>query len=241
MTRSKISIFASPLLCLGLLAGIVAEDRTHLKPSDVEPYHARARQVIEAWPKTIAEGSWSVALEQPLPESAEKLLHPNCKVSRGYISASHRLLDGQYAQASLLVVQCKDSRDMTGHYPPNCYPAAGYPEIGKSTLFSMNIAGMEVTGKEYTFLKSALPVTRQCVYDFFVVPGEGTKPDDGIKPDMAGVLQAAKDYQKRYYGAAQFQVVMDADYPHELRETIFREIIGANAKALSVLKTVEVK
>ena len=235
MTRSKISIFASPLLCLGLLAGIVAEDRTHLKPSDVEPYHARARQVIEAWPKTIAEGSWSVALEQPLPESAEKLLHPNCKVSRGYISASHRLLDGQYAQASLLVVQCKDSRDMTGHFPPNCYPANGFPEIGKAQEFSMNIAGMEVTGKEYTFLKSALPVTRQCVYDFFIVPGSG------CQPDMDGVRRTAGDYQKRYYGAAQFQVVMDADYPQDDRMTIFREIIGANAKALSVLNTVEDK
>lgn len=222
-------------MCLGLLAGIVAEDRTHLKPSDVEPYHARAKAVIEEWPRTIEDGNWNTSVDERLPDSAEKLLHPNCQVSRGYTSSSLKLPNGQFAQASLLIVQCKDSRDMSGHYPPNCYPAAGQPQIGKAMPFTMNIAGMTVEGNEYLFLKNPLPVTRQCVYDFFVVPGFG------IKPDMKGVLQAARDYQKRYYGAAQFQVVMDADYPQDTRETIFRQIIGANAKALSVLNTVEDK
>jgi hypothetical protein len=233
LTRSKVTIFASPVLCLGLLAGIVAEDRTHLKPSDVEPYHARAKQVIEAWPKTISEGEWSSKDDQ-LPISAEQLLHPNCSLSRAYTSSILRP-GGLPAQASLLIVQCKDARDMSGHYPPICYPAAGQPQIGKEQPFTMLFGDMTVSGKEYVFLKNSLPVARQCVYDFFIVPGSG------CQPDMDGVRRTAGDYQKRYYGAAQFQVVMDADYPQDDRMTIFREIIGANAKALSVLNTVEDK
>ena len=220
-------------MCLGLLGGIVAEDRTHLKPSDVEPYHAKARQVIEAWPKTIAEGEWTSKDDQ-LPISAEQLLHPNCSLSRAYTSGVLRP-GGLPAQASLLVVQCKDARDMSGHYPPICYPAAGLPQIGEGQPFTMQLGGMAVSGKEYVFLKNTLPVARQCVYDFFIVPGSG------CQPDMERVRLYAGDYQKRYYGAAQFQVVMDADYPQDVRETIFREIIGANAKALSVLNSVEVK
>ena len=221
-------------MCLGLLGGIVAEDRTHLKPEDVEPYHAKARSVIEAWPKTIAEGDWSTTTEDRLPESAEQLLHPNCVISRGYVSGVLHP-NGLPAQASLLIVQCKDSRDMAGHYPPICYPAAGLPQIGDGQLFKMQLGGMAVSGKEYVFLKNTLPVARQCVYDFFIVPGSG------CQSDMDGVRRTAGDYQKRYYGAAQFQVVMDADYPQDDRMTIFREIIGANAKALSVLNTVEDK
>jgi len=212
----------------------VAEDRTHLKPSDVEPYHARAKAAIEEWPTTIADGDWQTSTNERLPRSAEELLHPNCTVSRGYISSSIRV-NGQFAQASLLIVQCKDSRDMSGHYPPNCYPAAGQPQMGDGRPFKMHFPGMDVAVMEYLFLKTPVPVTRQCVYDFFIVPGAGSQAD------MGEVRSAARDYQKRYYGAAQFQVVMDADYPQDLRESIFRTIIGANAKALSVLNTVEDK
>jgi len=236
LTRSKITIFASPLLCLGLLGGIVAEDRPHLKPSDVEPYHARARKVIEAWPEVIADkdGTWHTSNNERLPDSAEQLLHPNCFISRGYTNDTIRQ-KGQFAQASLLIVQCKDSRDMAGHFPPNCYPAAGQPQIGTAALFKMHFPGFDVEGTEYLFLRKSLPISRQCVYDFFIVPGQGSQPD------MNTLQAAAKDYQRRYYGAAQFQVVMDADYPQDVRESIFRTIIGANAQALSVLNTVEVK
>jgi len=217
-------------LCLGLLGGIVAEDRTHLKPSDVEPYHARARKVIEDWPKTIANGAWTMSTEENLPDSAEKLLHPNITICRRYTSGT---LTNNFRplQASLLIVQCKDSRDMSGHYPPNCYPAAGQPQIGDGRLVNFQIGDQKVPATEYVFLQKSLPVVRQCVYDFFIVPGKG------IQGTMDGLRLAAGDYQKRYYGAAQFQVVMDADYPQETRESIFKAIIGANAKALSVLNT----
>lgn len=227
-------MFVSPLLCLTVLGGIVAEDRTHLKPADVEPYHVRARQVIEAWPKTIStgEGEWTTSKDDRLPQSAEQLLHPNCELDRLYTSRTIRL-NNYPAQASLLIVQCKDSRDMVGHYPPICYPAAGRPNVAKTPV-SLLVKGAPIGGMEYQFLfRKPIGEDRQCVYNFFVVPGKG------IVADMDGVQQAGKDYQRRYYGAAQFQVVMDADYPQELREKIFRTIIGANLRAIEVLNTVE--
>ena len=236
MTRSKISILVSPLLCLTLLGGIVAEDRTHLKPADVEPYHARARAVIEGWPKTIMDkegGQWTTSVDESLPPSAEQLLHPNCVIDRRYTSNS-LIVNGAPAQASLLIVQCKDSRDMAGHYPPICYPAAGEQRIFEQE-FTFYANGKTHTGMEYHFVQKTVPMLRQCVYDFFIVPGKG------IKKDMDDVRKAAADYQRRYYGAAQFQVVMDADYPQETRESIFRTIIGANANALLVLNKVEVQ
>lgn len=211
----------------------MAEDRTHLKPSDVEPYHASARRVIEAWPKTIPDGDWTTSTDDQLPASAEQLLHPNCVIDRRYTSGSI-MVNGQPVQASLLIVQCKDSRDMAGHYPPICYPAAGEPKLSESP-FTLNVNGLIISGMEYHFLRKSLPVFRQCVYDFFIVPGKG------FCRDMDDLNRAAKDYQRRYYGAAQFQVVMDADYPQEVRESIFKKIIGANTQALTVLNTVEIQ
>ena len=87
---------------------------------------------------------------------------------------------------------------------------------------------------EYHFLrKSRSRGYRRCVYDFFILPGNWSGSDIAFKSDIAFVRTAAGDYQRRYYGAAQFQVVMDADYPQELRESIFKTIIGANPSAFS--------
>jgi len=236
VAKSRISILVSPLLCLTVLGGIVAEDRTHLRPGDIAPYHARAKEAIEAWPKTIktSEGEWTTSKDDRLPQSAEQLLHPNCELDRLYTSRAIRV-NSLPAQASLLVVQCKDSRDMVGHYPPICYPAAGRPNVAKSA-FKLMINGKPLGGTEYQFLfRKPVGEDRQCVYNFFVVPGKG------IVADMDGVQEAGKDYQRRYYGAAQFQVVMDADYAQELREKIFKAIIGANLRAIEVLNTVEIQ
>jgi len=237
MTRSKLSILASPLLCLGLLGGIMAEDSTHLKPADVEPYHARAREAIKAWPETIAEGQWTTSIDENLPQPAEQLLHSNAVIDRLYTSGTIRV-NNRPAQASLLIVQCKDSRDMAGHYPPNCYPAAGETPMEEPEPFSFPVGGMNIVGKEYHFRQNTIPAFRHCVYDFFIVPGGS---NGGIVADMFDVRAAAGDYQRRYYGAAQFQVVMDADYPQDVRESIFKTIIGANSQALTVLNTVEVQ
>ena len=239
MARLNLSILVSPLLCLGLLGGIVAEDAGHLKPKDVEPYHARAKAVIESWPKTIADGSWTTSIDEKLPPSAEKLLHPNVVIARRYTSGTLQM-NGFPVSASLLIVQCKDSRDMAGHYPPICYPAAGQRLMnGSGDPIDIPVAGTTVHAMEYHFLAhQGLSPYRSCVYDFFIVPGKGFVRGEN---NMSDVRRAAADYQRRFYGAAQFQVLMDADYPRELREKIFATLIGANPNAFDVLNTVEIQ
>lgn len=231
MTKLNFSIFAAPVLCLGVLGGIIVQDRTHLQPADVKAYHAAAKAAIEAWPKTIDNGNWTAASDMRLPASAEQLLHPNCVVQREYSSQTVRV-NGYPTQVCLLIVQCKDSRDMAGHYPPICYPSSGCIQISGEP-FELPAGGVTIHGIEYQFLRQVFPAIRQTVYDFFIVPGKG------FVPDMTGVRAAAKSYQARYYGAAQFQVVMNADYPQEIREQIFKMIIGANPRAFTVLNTVE--
>ena len=56
---------------------------------------------------------------------------------------------------------------------------------------------------------------------------------------MKGVEQAAEDYQQRYFGAAQFQVVFQsegaAQRPREERDEIFATLIGPNIHLIETL------
>ena len=68
-------------MSVALLAGIVSEQRTHLTPQDVEPYHERAAAAIDGIPYVI--GTWTGAKEE-VPLAAQKLLKPNAILSRSY-------------------------------------------------------------------------------------------------------------------------------------------------------------
>src|SRR5438309_926853 len=113
--KSLPSIFTAPGLCLLVLGGIALEKRTHAKPEDAAPYHARAKAAIDAWPRTIGD-SWN-SLDTTIPTAALQLLRPNTTLSRHYVNVKD-----DRESADLLIVQCRDPNDMSGHYPPNCYP-----------------------------------------------------------------------------------------------------------------------
>ncbi len=57
--------------------------------------------------------------------------------------------------------------------------------------------------------------------------------------DMKGVEKAAEDYQQRYYGAPQFQVVFhglaSADQSRDERDAIFAALIGPNLNVIETL------
>src|SRR5947207_4217407 len=124
-TRHLAFVLTWPVLSLALLGGIAAEQHRRLKPRDVEPYHARAAAAVKAVPYVI--GYWT-GKDDEIPSAAQKLLRPNAILSRTY-SDNDPGRGGIYRtrrrDASLLVVQCRDSRDMVGHYPPICYRAHG--------------------------------------------------------------------------------------------------------------------
>ena len=229
--RQFVSVLLPPLMSLALLGGIAAEQARHLKPADVEPYHARCKAAMESVPYII--GSWT-GKDDPVPLAAEKLLKPNAILSRTYLDNSSE--DAyQPRMASLLIVQCRDSRDMIGHYPPICYRAQGMTIDQKdSRPRNWKVGNMTIPGYEYQFTEVWQGQTNHTtVYNFLIVPGRG------IVRDMKGVEEAAEDYQQRYFGAAQFQVVFhglaSADRSRDERDAIFAALIGPNEMLIETL------
>jgi len=229
---SRSAILASPVLCLGVLTVLSLDNARHVRPADAAPYHARAKAALDAFPYVI--GYWT-GNDEAVPEDAVRLLQPNALVSRRYVS--HPLDWSSVNEpgprrpvwADLLIYQCPDTRKMTGHYPPICYPSSGEEQLYART-FHLKAADRWIDGTEYQFrAKPGQGMDRKSVYNFFVVPGRG------IVPDMGGVRAAAGDYQRRCYGAAQFQVIMDADSSPDMRDEVFTTLIGSDVEVIKVL------
>jgi hypothetical protein len=225
-------LLVSPLLCLTLLGGIAAENRTYLKPADFEPYHVRGKAAIQSLPMSI--GSWNGSpADDEVPKEAQTLLKPNIILMRRYSDVSVAGLD-RPRSVSLLIVQCKQSGDMIGHFPPVCYPSAGNEQ--KLALARDWKITPEVTipGMEYQFVWTKNGQTiRKTVYNFMIVPTRG------MVRDMEGIKQAAQDYQQRYYGAAQFQVVfsgpVNGDLEQSERDEIFKTLMEPAIPVITVL------
>jgi hypothetical protein len=224
--KSPAIILASPVLCLGILAGLAVDNAHHVRPQDAAPYHARVKAAVDAFPYVI--GYWTGS-DEPVPTAAVDLLRPNVIVSRRYKKQAENWRDER--QADLLIVQCADSRDMTGHYPPICYPASGEPLISQRP-FALKVGNIVINGTEYLFdtRQKRTGMLRKSVYNFFVVPGRG------IVADIGGVRAAASDYQRRCFGAGQFQVVIEnGDLPPEERDEIFKTLIGSDVDLIGVM------
>lgn len=230
--RQLAFLLAPPLLCMGLLAGIASEKSTHVEPKDVEPYHASVKAAVEDIPYVI--GYWTGS-QRPVHPAAQKLLRPNIIENRIYVDKEPNA--DWRRQATLLIVHCKDSTDMVGHYPPVCYPAHGKPELSSNRAArDWQVGDLTITGTEYQFSdRTSAEEYRTTVYNFLVAPG------GGIVRDMDSVRAAAEDYQKRYYGAAQFQVVFRApalaDLTREQRDEIFTTLIEPTIPVIKLLST----
>lgn len=207
--------FSAPLLTLGLLAGMVREHRTYLSEADFEPYHQRAAAAIDEFSRTRRSiGSWAGSQEEVIKE-AQQLLKPNRILSLRYTDARSNYLLDPSRRVSLLIVQCKVSGDMVGHYPRNCYRSIGN-EMVQATPRDWKIDDLTIPLTEYHFRRTENRRTYwTIVYNFMIVPGRG------IVRDMEGVKAAAEDYQQRYYGAAQFQLVFHAPLEQSERDEIF--------------------
>jgi hypothetical protein len=161
-----------------------------------EKYHAHVKDVVARMP--ISVGDW-ICSKTTIPEGAEALLRPNVTISRDYVN----LATGQ--RASFLLVQCRDARDLIGHYPPVCYAAHGYV-LSERTPREWTVGGDTLNGTMYQFKSdNGLSLSAMKVYDVMVLPNNKTTPD------MAGVDSIARDRKQRYFGAAQIQIITAAD------------------------------
>ena len=197
-------------LSLCLLAAMAVANLARPEPEDAEPYHQRVREAVEAIPLRI--GAW-VGQDIEPPQAAINLLQPNILFNRRYRNLETR------RKATLLIVHCKNARDLAGHYPPVCYPAHGWVQES-ATRAKWMIGVREITGTQYSFtFDRTMGQDRIGIRNFMVLP------DGAVVADMVSVRRAAADYARHFFGAGQVQLVTDGDLPLAEQEDIFREIV----------------
>jgi hypothetical protein len=216
------SHYLAPMLTAVLLGG-VAVDRAlfHTAPADTEVYHARIREAAENLPTRV--GPW-VATEVPVPPGAIRILHPNVIVSRRF----HDVQTGR--QASFLIVQCRDARDLLGHYPPVCYRGQGW-RLDEGQEKDWQIDGWTIEGMQYEFSSSRLDGDMFLLVDNFMVLSDGS-----TCRDMDGVTDAARDHRRKFYGAAQVQLLTDYSFTPAEREDLFRRLVRAHLPLLDAIR-----
>jgi hypothetical protein len=222
MFRSLIHL-AAPFATALLLMGMSTADKLRIDPHEADAFHAKAALAIEKMPKILGSGSNSWYLngkDIPLPTDAAGLLKPNAYLHRIYVNPDHR-------HAEMLLVQCRDTRDMQGHYPPICYPSAGC-SIDKGKPQTWLAGALSVTGTEYVIVWP--DKTNTTVRNFFVLP------NGRIVRDMDSVIAAAKDYRELVYGVTQIQILFDASVGEAERDEIFAGLIGPNQDLIATLR-----
>lgn len=191
----------------GLLLAAGAASRARVDEAAVGAYHASIVQASVGLP--VDYGVWT-GHEVDIPPSATKLLRPNVLIAREYMTPERGGL-----RATLMVVQCADTRDMQGHYPPHCYPAHGWAreETGPGPAMG------ELQTVRYGFSRGAGEEQRRIVvFNIFLLPsGRATT-------SMTEVRRAGSDYLVRPYGAAQVQVVLDGGVPANEHAWILNEM-----------------
>lgn len=204
--RRSIAPFVATLV---LLAGI-AVDRISLKKpaADTAVYHARLQTVAASIP--LMNGMW-MGTDIPIPQGAVALLKPNVIISRRY----EEIGTGRHVQ--VLLVQCKDARDIIGHYPPVCYPGQGWVESRREPA-DWKLTDATVTGMRYIF---TTPQRRNVTVENFMV-----LPSGQTARDMEAVERAAQDSSQKYFGAGQVQLVYDTELPDEQRRETFTSFVG---------------
>jgi len=228
MTTSprKVSwLMVLPVVASVLLLSVMASSRLN-RPSaeDAEPHHAGVREAVRAMPSEI--DSW-FAEDQAIPAAAVELLKPNALRSRSWADSK----SGD--RASMLVVHCRDARDLNGHYPPVCYPAHGYSDAHEQRPIDFVFDDLTIHATEYHFTRGEGAEARQLiVLNFMVLPnGEIHRNDHGLR-------QLAADYANRFYGAGQIQIIPPRNYDDQQREEAYRMFLQPHLPLIQSMRRV---
>ena len=205
-----------------MLVGVTAERHSFAAPKSAVEYHARVRAASLAVPMQF--GSW-VGKEIPVSEDAVKMLQPNVLLSRQYQSNVSGVSVGY------LLVQSKDARAIQDHFPPVCYATRGY-EREMQTPMQWQCADMIVNGTEYIFSRFGQIETSSMVIDNFII-----MPDGSFCPNMDAAKIAAGDLQKRFFGAAQFQLVFSRQVSEQDRQDAMQAFLGESRSVLQAIQS----
>lgn len=210
-----------PLVAVLILLGAARDWASLPKPDDAAAYHRSVREAAARIPLRI--GDW-IGRDVPVPRAAVVMLHPNVIVSRQYVNAASGV------QATLLLVQCGDARDIVAHYPPVCYVNSGWTMTAADPRDWL-ISGIRLTGTEYRFDMRSFEKSGAIAVSNFIL-----LPDGRIVRDMDAVAAAAGDVTRRYFGAAQVQVLTAAELPVEKRDAAVADLVGAMQQTIAAIR-----
>ena len=222
MSRSYKMWVSCAISCV--LLGGVATDRAllHAASKNADDYHAQVRKLADAIPTHV--GDW-VSEEAPVPQAAVALLRPNVVMSRQY----QNVRTGE--QASFLLVQCRDARDLVGHYPPNCYVAHGCTLVMAQPC-EWKLGDLNIHGTMYKFNEPpSAGMTSMNIFDFMILP------DGRTAPDMAGVYAVARRRNERSFGAAQIQILTNSNMSNEDRTKVINTILASAKPVIDEIRT----
>jgi hypothetical protein len=201
---------------------MTAQQLSYAKPADVEGYHTTVAEQVKAVPKQI--GPW-VGSETEIPRSAVQLLSPNAILSRQY----HNQNTGR--AVSLMIVHCKDARDMAGHYPPICYRANGWTQQSTED-HRWSMLGQTLPVRRYTFTMDLPTGEREMhVLNMLVLP------DGALTREMTRVREAAADYRSHFFGAGQMQLILDSRMSPSRRRAVFERFFEAVQPAIHAMRS----
>lgn len=218
-----------PLLAVALLAGLAYTDAARLRPADAGDYHQRVAAAVDAVPYVV--GDW-IAHDVPIPTRATEMLKPNALLSRQYLNTR----TGQ--RVSVLLVHTLDARDLIGHYPPECYPAAGWTLDDRYAVDFTTPDGAPrpqqapptVEVARYRFHMNDFTRRRHLdVINLMILPtGE-------FSIGMAGLSGVSGDYRVRHFGAAALQFVFPEQTPRDQAEAVWQALFPALRPALNTI------
>jgi hypothetical protein len=205
-----------PALSAALLMAAAAFDLVGVDPSkDAAPFHEEVRASIEGVPYKI--GPW-IGRDVEAAPAATQLLRPVKLMQRRYTNPA----TGE--SFNLLIVYCGDTRDMLGHYPPQCYPAHGWTTVDRNPA-SFQLRGLQFPATQYRFRRAGAGVDQaMTIFNFFVLP----VGDQRLVADMTAVNRASQSRTGVGLGAGQIQLLFGDTMDAAQR----REIIDATLEAL---------
>lgn len=195
-TKSSVLTKLVPALTAAALAlswSVLREQGVSQEARDT--YFTEVRDAVESVPMTI--GPW-VGREVELQPAAEEVLNTN--IGKQWLFED--LDTGRIVQ--VLIVHCRNTKDMQGHYPPRCYPNAGwtYDEQDGRELTTVPFGFERAPATTYEFsVFDEGSVRTLHVLNFLALPAES----GAIEPDLAGVNRASRSRVTARLGGANVQ------------------------------------
>lgn len=218
--RSMLIPSVSALLLVALLGLRIVE---RAPAGDLQRYKQTTAAEIRAIPFNFGP---YFGVDEPVTPAAVELLQANETFQRRYTD----LETGE--GFTLMIVHCMVAKDMTGHYPPNCYPRSGWVADEPPEAVPLETDGVVIPSTLYHFEKQqGLTPQRMDILNFFVLP---TGPQR-FAADIRSVNQASTSVGTSQFGAAQVQIMTPREMTPERREAVWEAVLENISEALFVI------